>query len=374
MRSDAALVGSGWPGLALAPRDSAATNLVAFIGGQEAVPSADEGLGSLLSDFIARTGASGGALTIHGPHGAAEVASSASEDLRLEPLLRNPVWAEAFPAWGNSSHGWFRGTPEFPWHRLSIAVGSDGSSRAFASAFFAPESAPDPEAIAFTVGALQAEAARYMRLWLRHRAGSRMSKLLEAALAKVDYGLVLLDADTKIVFENAAATAMLERGAPVYRCRGSLCAAEPVQAVSLRLAIDRALFRSSAKGHSDAGAPLIALGTPGAASPLLAAVSAAGTEAAGDGVAVHLFEVSGPGDPVMAAMARWHGLSPMEAQLVAMLAAGHGVAEIAQRSAVKEDTVRTYLKSVFRKTGTKNQADLIRLMMSSSVCLRSSRP
>jgi DNA-binding CsgD family transcriptional regulator len=171
------------------------------------------------------------------------------------------------------------------------------------------------------------------------------------------------------MFENPAASAMLDRGVPVYRCRGSVGAREPVQAVSLRLAIDRALFHPAATAHGDAAAPLIALGAPGAASPLLAAVSPAGAQSGCDAVALHLFEAAGPGDRTMAAVARWHGLSPMEAHLVAMLAAGHGVAEIAQQAAVKEDTIRTYLKSVFRKTGTKNQGDLIRLMMSNPVCL-----
>lgn len=370
MRSEAAFAGAAWPAIAPGARGAAAATLVAFIGGKEASPPADEGLQSLLSDFISGIGASGGALTVHGPGGALELASAASEDPRLEPLLRCAAWAEAIPMADGSSHDWFQATHELPWHRLSIAVGAEGSCRAVVSVFFAPDPAPDREAAAFVVGALQPGAARYMRLWLRHRAESRTSRLLEASLAKVDYGLVLLDADAKIVFENPAASAMLDRGAPVYRCRGSVAAREPVQAVSLRLAIDRALFGPAATAHGDAAAaPLIALGAPGSASPLLAAVSAAGAHAGGDAVALHLFEAAAPTDRAMAAMARWHGLSPMEAHLVAMLAGGHGVAEIAQQSAVKEDTVRTYLKNVFRKTRTKNQADLIRLMMSNSVCL-----
>ena len=370
MRSGAASTGAGWPALVPGARGAGASTRVAFIGGKEASPPADEGLYPLLGDFVTRTGASGGALTIHGLNGGIEVAAAASEDQGLEPLLQCAAWAEAIPLRDGSFHDWSQASPEMPWHRLSIALAAEGSCWAV-SVFFAPDSAPDPEATAFVVGALQPGAARYMRLWLRHRAESRTSRLLEASLAKVDYGLVLVDADAKIVFENPAASAMLDRGVPVYRCRGSVRAREPVQAVSLRLAIDRALLRPAAAAHGETKAPLIALGAPGAASPLLVAVSAAGAYAGGDAVALHLFEAAGPADRTMAAIARWHGLSPMEAHIVAMLAAGHGVAEIAQQAAVKEDTVRTYLKSVFRKTRTKNQADLIRLAMSNGVCLGS---
>lgn len=366
MRSESVLRQADWH--APMPRCSTAqaAELFAIIGEGD-FPTGDEGSSSLLADFVSRTAAAGGVLTIHAPGGALEVAAGITSDLRLEPLMGVEASAEPSAAPQETPGLYWRGaTPAFPWHRLSAAVGSDGAARAVVSLFFPAGSALDRDEATFATRSLQPGAARYMRLWLRHRAGSRVSRLLEETLQELDFGLLLLDQDGRIMFENAAAGAMLDRGSAVYRCRGSVCAREPLQAVSLRLAIDRALFRPTAKAQADAtSSPLIPLGTAGAAPQLLAAVSAVGEAAA-----VYLFEGSGVADRTIAAMARWHGLSPVETQLVAMLAAGNGVPEIAQGAAIKEDTVRTYLKNVFRKTGARSQADLIRLMMSKSVCVR----
>jgi DNA-binding CsgD family transcriptional regulator len=53
-----------------------------------------------------------------------------------------------------------------------------------------------------------------------------------------------------------------------------------------------------------------------------------------------------------------------------MLVSGRTVSDMAEAEDIKQDTIRTYLKNVFRKTGTKSQADLVRAMLTSSVRLR----
>lgn len=55
-------------------------------------------------------------------------------------------------------------------------------------------------------------------------------------------------------------------------------------------------------------------------------------------------------------------LTPAEARVTAMLAEGHAPKDIASLSGVALGTVRTQLKSVFAKTGTCRQADLVRLV------------
>ena len=52
-------------------------------------------------------------------------------------------------------------------------------------------------------------------------------------------------------------------------------------------------------------------------------------------------------------------LSPAEARLVAHLIAGASLRSCAQALGIKYETVRTYLKSVFRKTATHRQAELV---------------
>lgn len=58
------------------------------------------------------------------------------------------------------------------------------------------------------------------------------------------------------------------------------------------------------------------------------------------------------------------GLTAAEARVAASLAAGLSPAEIAVRHGVSEATVRTQMRTIFEKTGTHRQGELIRLLTS----------
>src|SRR5262245_21476525 len=58
------------------------------------------------------------------------------------------------------------------------------------------------------------------------------------------------------------------------------------------------------------------------------------------------------------------GLSPAEARLVALLFAGASLRSSAEALGIKYETVRTYLKSAFQKTGTHRQAELVLMVFS----------
>ena len=58
------------------------------------------------------------------------------------------------------------------------------------------------------------------------------------------------------------------------------------------------------------------------------------------------------------------GLTPAEARLAVMLAAGHGVPAIAALTGSTESTVRWHLKQIFRKQRISRQADLVRRVLS----------
>jgi DNA-binding CsgD family transcriptional regulator len=64
-----------------------------------------------------------------------------------------------------------------------------------------------------------------------------------------------------------------------------------------------------------------------------------------------------------ARLSRLYDLTPAEAQLAQQLAGGLDLREIAATSNRTMNTVRTQLKQVFRKTGARRQADLVRLML-----------
>jgi len=58
------------------------------------------------------------------------------------------------------------------------------------------------------------------------------------------------------------------------------------------------------------------------------------------------------------------GLAPAECVLIALLAEGCSVRTAAERLAITHESARTYLKRALHKTGTRRQAELVRLVLS----------
>jgi DNA-binding CsgD family transcriptional regulator len=89
---------------------------------------------------------------------------------------------------------------------------------------------------------------------------------------------------------------------------------------------------------------------------------------------VALFSLSAEGPPANAAVEQYRtdsetdlmrvqlGLSPRQAKLTALLFSGRSVKEAAIMLGITEGSARQYLKLIFRKTGARRQADLVRLV------------
>ncbi|CAA0107697.1 Putative aminoacrylate hydrolase RutD [BD1-7 clade bacterium] len=58
-----------------------------------------------------------------------------------------------------------------------------------------------------------------------------------------------------------------------------------------------------------------------------------------------------------------YGLTRVEADVTCRIAAGQTIDEIADARSSKSQTIRTYLKAIFSKTGTRRQADLVALVL-----------
>jgi DNA-binding CsgD family transcriptional regulator len=57
------------------------------------------------------------------------------------------------------------------------------------------------------------------------------------------------------------------------------------------------------------------------------------------------------------------GLTPAEACLAVGLASGKRIEDIAEERGVRMPTLRTQMRGILHKTGTRRQADLIRLIV-----------
>lgn len=70
-----------------------------------------------------------------------------------------------------------------------------------------------------------------------------------------------------------------------------------------------------------------------------------------------------------AALSRTYGLSPKEAALAIQLANGESLIDAAKSLRLSTETTRNYSKRLFAKTGTRGQADLVRLIWTSAASL-----
>lgn len=65
-----------------------------------------------------------------------------------------------------------------------------------------------------------------------------------------------------------------------------------------------------------------------------------------------------------------YGLTPAEAKLAALLAQGKNVMAAAAELGVTYNTARTHLKRIFKKTGTRRQSELVKLLLSGPITVK----
>lgn len=201
-----------------------------------------------------------------------------------------------------------------------------------------------------------ANAARFDAGPAGAAAGPRLSGLhwLKAALAEIDYGVVLLDDDLRVVHANPVAQAELSSDDHPMRLSGDrLRARDPRDAAALQAAIDGASRRGFRKliglrGTGDervslSVVPLAGTGEPGSAP--------ANDPAPRHAVLVMLGKRRTGGDLAIESFARLHGLSAGETRVLLALHAGLEPVELARRHGVAIATVRTQIGSIRAKTG-----------------------
>lgn len=170
-------------------------------------------------------------------------------------------------------------------------------------------------------------------------------------------GVILLDANARVVFANGAAASRLEGAkAPVFLAQ----TAPPERSERLHDGLDRLLDEGEDPG--------------GRRSFLVSRLRLDGGEDRPFGGAVTTaILVNDPGSvPAVpeAEMRARYGLTPAEAKLAALLVSDRSLEQAAAELGVKVGTVRTRLKTVFAKTRTNRQASLVRLLLTEANPLR----
>ena len=172
---------------------------------------------------------------------------------------------------------------------------------------------------------------------------------LRAAFEHLSVAVMVVDAEGVLQIANRRGSALLDAGTVLRRgVGGAVVTSSPAHADALRRAI-----RAAAGGEGD---DVLAL--PGIDGRVALSLGFSGHAR---GATIYAHEPGGV--PLPGHLAKLLGLTPSEAGLAHALALAGGLEEAARLRGLTLATARTYLKVVFAKTGTRRQADLVRLVM-----------
>jgi len=195
--------------------------------------------------------------------------------------------------------------------------------------------------------------------------------LYASVLNETTAAIILVDERLGIIFQNAAAQNLLRRGDPVRREGSSLTVRSPAARLALLQAVRQAAVDEAAIGQRGLGVPLRSeAGTPFVLHVLpVAATRLRSGVASGAAAAIFVAQGDAGATTPADALAALFDLTPNEARVFAHVAAGMTPKEIGAALGVGANTVKSHLAQLFAKTGTRRQADIVRLAASLSLPL-----
>ena len=276
------------------------------------------------------------------------------EHIGLKVLSRNSVYADWLVPLGLR-------------HTTAIKVRSEGSAMDFLS-FIRPRDADvfSPREKAF-LDQLMPHLTRAAILRARMVDLSRQASLGIAALQTLPQGMLVLDAQCLIHFANPAAERLMTPPSVVSASRQRLkCASEPLQTRMQHL-VEQACGNPGKAGAFDSSvsastaARLVVTVLPLKSSHVLAMSWQ-------KPLALVILMVPGAISALdHRLVSDMLGLSPTEARLLLLLAAGKSVKDFALVEGCSWHTARAHMKNLMRKTGCHRQVELVQLLQALQV-------
>jgi DNA-binding CsgD family transcriptional regulator len=238
-------------------------------------------------------------------------------------------------------------------------LGKLGPARLVFAAFPAPSSKRARMA--------QLQRASELLAFILHEHEARNSQAeeedgLKAAFDHCDSGMLLVRRNGTITFANAEAQRLISEGDGLRMVDETIQAATFDDNMKIRLAIERT-FRPTETARDTFMLPIM---RSAGRRPLTLTVQALQRTKDAPARKRALINVVDPErgiDDALDLECKLLGLTRVETRLTLQLARGAGLTEAAAAIGVKEQTARTYLKSIFGKTGTNRQAGLVRFLL-----------
>jgi DNA-binding NarL/FixJ family response regulator len=185
-------------------------------------------------------------------------------------------------------------------------------------------------------------------------------------------GVFLVDANARIVFANRSGQIMLDDGKILCQKNRALTAVQPQAGTTLPDVIALARDGDAAVGADGIAVPLSSPPEPWLAHILPLTTGARRQTgiayAAVAAVFVHRASLETPSS--METMSKLYRLTPSELRVLAAVCEVGGIAAVAEVVGVAESTAKTHLQSLFAKTGTNRQTDLVKLVATHASPLR----
>jgi DNA-binding CsgD family transcriptional regulator/PAS domain-containing protein len=200
------------------------------------------------------------------------------------------------------------------------------------------------------------------RLFDQHEA---TEQALTSTLDHVEAAVFLVGADGAIAFVNAPAAKMLDEAVLVRKDGQALRA---VAAEANRMLRD--IFTSAANGDASVGVRGVAVPLTTSADeqwfahilPLTSGRRQQAGQTAHAVAAVFIRNTAPNAPPPLEAIAKLYRLTAGEVRVLDAMIKINGVRAMADVLGISEGTVRTHLHNLFRKTGTRRQSDLVKLV------------
>ena len=192
--------------------------------------------------------------------------------------------------------------------------------------------------------------------------------LLAASLDAVAMPTLMFDEIGQVAHANRSARALLHARESLWEADGRLAASTPELTRELHLHISNAV---RPQARSNPARTSIVVMKRSARLPLTITVlplRGAPDHPVRSGALMFVFDPEDTRSVTAPLVRRLFDLSTTEAELAVALCAGHSPEEIATDRGRALSTVRSQIRSLFAKTGTNRQADLISLLLASPAC------
>ena len=206
---------------------------------------------------------------------------------------------------------------------------------------------------------------RSLSLYKELQKAGLQAAVLQNSIDALTSALILLNHNGKVVFLNAAAERLLKQCRGLYVRRNRLCAMRHADSLQLERLTKEAIGKNGRRPVGGAVTIQQGLGEQPlqvAAAPL--PLDNPGTIVSGLEAAAVLV-IHNPSEQIhvpQEIICTMFGLTPAESQLLLALGNGQTLRQFSDEHRVTRNTARTHLKSVFAKTGTSKQSDLVRLL------------